>query len=770
MQNNKLINRSPSSFDQTNQSILGGQTNVAGNVGEIHYHYAESPPGGVPYQVPTLPPKYINPETALAELNQLLLDLNTNGQSIAIFGTGGIGKTSLAIAICHDKSVVDAFPDGILWTTLGPKANILSAQSLWGREFKDDLVSLGDPYHRAERLSSLLQQKRCLLVIDDVWDVEHLKLLNIGGPNCVTLITTRQFGVVSNPEFEADFIRKVDGLGEAEAKRVLAEWSEDHSTKNGPYRRKLARRLGFMPLALKLAGAQVRDGANWAEILGHFQQAEPDLEHFDLDNISTGDIRRNWRSREKSLQLTFDLSLKHLEQFKNTADLPLKFALLGVFAAGREATFTLEAVWKVWGVVDTHSNLEARKVQRELGRLVKAALLDKAGDLYSLHLVLGDYAREQLIEHHGELKRTVEKAHHDFYFQLARVSIREWEITESALQQIQLAWSRVDRQDTRLLLAWPERTSRFLTRRGHWQIFMQWANVAVNSGRSAGDLNLEAWGNHYLGIGAEHLGKNDEALIHFQAALHLLEQIEHYYGIATTLANIGRMHHILGDLDQALLYHKKSLVQLRDMSNYEGIASNLSSIGQIYRKQNLPELALNNYKQALEIRQNLGDRGYEADAYLDVGQIYEQSGRLDLAFPLYRKCLKMSRDAGHLTGEANALDKLGKIAYEQGNYAEAEEYLQRSLEIWTKLQYGQKEASARNLIGAIYCRIGNLEDALTHFNSSREMWKSLNVSHEEALNSWNVGEVLVSQKNLSKQKFICKWLKIYMTQYNNKHH
>gem|GEM_PF-1234443 len=752
MKNDKLVNPPSSSFDQTNQSILGDQTNIVGNVENIHYHYAESPSSGIPYQVPALPPKYIKPETALAELNQLLLDSNTNGRSVAIFGTGGIGKTSLAIAICHDQSVMDAFPDGILWVTLGPQANIPSAQSLWGREFKDDLVSLEDAYHRTERLRSLLQEKRCLLVIDDVWDVEHISLLNVGGPNCVTLITTRQFSVVSNSGFEADFIRKVDGLGEVEAERVLAEWSEDHSIESDPYRRKLARRLGFMPLALKLAGAQVRDGVSWHEILGYFQQAEPDLEQLDLDDISTGDIRRNWRSREKSLQLTFNLSLKHLEQFKNTADLSAKFALLGVFAAGREAPFTLNAVQKVWEVVDTQGSLEAGQVQRELGRLVKAALLDKTGDLYSLHLVLGDYARDQIIEHVRELKISAEKAHHDFYYQLAGFSIRDWEITEASLQQIQLAWSRVDHQDTRLLLAWPERTSRFLTRRGHWQIFTQWANVAVNAGRTEGDPNLQAWGYHYLGIGAEHFGKNDEALNHFQDALHLLEQIEHYYGVATTLSNIGRMYHKQGDLDQALLNYERSLVQLRDMSNYEGIANNLSSIGEIYRQKNLPDLALNYYEQALEIRQQLGDRGYEADAYLDVGQIHEQHGRLDLAIPLYSKGLKMSRDAGHLSGEASALDKLGKVGFDQGNYVEAEEHLKRSLEIWTKLQYGQQEASARNMLGAIYFNIGELENALTHFKNSQEIWKSLNVPLQEALNSWNVGGVLLSQKNIIEAK------------------
>jgi hypothetical protein len=37
----------------------------------------------------------------------------------ALRGMGGIGKTVLAQAICHDEAVQQAFPDGILWVSVG---------------------------------------------------------------------------------------------------------------------------------------------------------------------------------------------------------------------------------------------------------------------------------------------------------------------------------------------------------------------------------------------------------------------------------------------------------------------------------------------------------------------------------------------------------------------------------------------------------------------------------------------------------------------------
>ena len=43
----------------------------------------------------------------------------------ALRGAGGYGKTTLAKALCHNLRVQEAFDDGILWVTLGEKAETL---------------------------------------------------------------------------------------------------------------------------------------------------------------------------------------------------------------------------------------------------------------------------------------------------------------------------------------------------------------------------------------------------------------------------------------------------------------------------------------------------------------------------------------------------------------------------------------------------------------------------------------------------------------------
>ena len=66
------------------------------------------------------------------EFEQLIAQLvdpkhkNAIAITTALQGAGGYGKTTLAIALCHDDRVIDAFDDGILWVALGQHPNVLS--------------------------------------------------------------------------------------------------------------------------------------------------------------------------------------------------------------------------------------------------------------------------------------------------------------------------------------------------------------------------------------------------------------------------------------------------------------------------------------------------------------------------------------------------------------------------------------------------------------------------------------------------------------------
>ena len=57
---------------------------------------------------------------------------------LVLHGMGGIGKTSVATALAHNRGIRSLFPDGVLWASLDGIPNLLTLQSAWGR-------ALGDP-------------------------------------------------------------------------------------------------------------------------------------------------------------------------------------------------------------------------------------------------------------------------------------------------------------------------------------------------------------------------------------------------------------------------------------------------------------------------------------------------------------------------------------------------------------------------------------------------------------------------------------------------
>jgi len=114
----------------------------------------------------------------------------------AVHGWPGVGKTTIAAALVHDPELAFAFPDGVLWTSLGQSPDILTGLVHWGLALGvTQLTKQNATIDRAHALlAATLREQRRFLVIDDVWQKEHAEPFLIGGRNCATLITTRLIG------------------------------------------------------------------------------------------------------------------------------------------------------------------------------------------------------------------------------------------------------------------------------------------------------------------------------------------------------------------------------------------------------------------------------------------------------------------------------------------------------------------------------------------------------------------------------------------------
>ena len=153
----------------------------------------------VPFMAPDKPAVFVPRRHELEQLCHLLLEPAREHPvaiTTALQGAGGYGKTTLAIALCHEERIVDAFEDGVLWTTLGQTPQVVDEVGRLYEALTGQHVAFVDATDAAAKLAEKLEHRRCLLVLDDVWERAHLEPFLKGGKQCARLITTRRFDLV----------------------------------------------------------------------------------------------------------------------------------------------------------------------------------------------------------------------------------------------------------------------------------------------------------------------------------------------------------------------------------------------------------------------------------------------------------------------------------------------------------------------------------------------------------------------------------------------
>ncbi len=143
----------------------------------------------------------------------------------------------------------------MLWTGLGTDPSIHSVLSTWGQQLRIAGISNAKTKEDASVcLVAALQNKRMLLIIDDIWKQEHAIPLMVGGKNCATLFTTRDSSVaraLAPTSRDVYNLRELSGEDALMLLRRLADSVVDrHPTTCGD----LCQELEGLPLAIQVAG------------------------------------------------------------------------------------------------------------------------------------------------------------------------------------------------------------------------------------------------------------------------------------------------------------------------------------------------------------------------------------------------------------------------------------------------------------------------------------------------------------------------------------
>jgi tetratricopeptide (TPR) repeat protein len=658
----------------------------------------------VPYQAPDLPPHFV-PRAELLAIKRLLLSRPTSSLApLTLYGPSGSGKTSLAAALAHDSEVLENYPDGVLWVSLGEEGNVQHAQSVWGEALGADLSHLPDTASRSAALRALLRDLRCLLVIDDVTDVEQIKALNVGGQNCARLITTdlpEDMSLVFKSRRYA-----IQKMLEDEALALLTEWAGLLPDIYLPTIREIIKRLGNSPVALSLVGAQARQGITWLRLLEVLREDQGIISTLDLSDPHV---------RSNALGLVVNLVLSRF----GGAQLQ-RSALLGAFASGTGKPFAADAAAACWQM----SHAEARTT---LDMLAEAALVQRLpGDLYALHKLLRGHLRKAAT---SPAILEVEAYIRDYYITLVEsaaphAAAQTAEI-DAQLGQIMAAYDSATRTDPDRAAIFADALLSYFERRGLWANLVTLADRVVTAAREANDIMRE---HAYLGdLGYAHtvLGDLTQARAVFERSLTLSEHLGDPPGEASALNNIGAICEREGQYEAAESYYLSSLTIRETLGVGEDIADTLNNLAGVLYWQGRYDEALPTFQRVLDMYRVQGNRRGQAQTQLNIGAVYESLGADVEAQQAYQQTLAIYTNLGDEVGQAQTLNNLGIIYFNRGDTDRALSHFKRSLALKERIGDRHGAASTLNNIALLYEKTGAPSLALEHYEQSYEILAAL---------------------------------------------
>lgn len=270
----------------------------------------------------------------------------------AIRGWPGIGKTTIAAALAHDSEIAAAFPDGVLWISLGPNPSLLSELATWGRAMgTDELLQAKTVEEASAQLAALLRNKRMLLIIDDVWKPRHARPFLVGGRGCAMLVTTRVNNVAQALAPTSGDIYKLPVLTDEKALELLQALASSVVEQYPTESLEMVHELEGLPLALQVAGHMLNVEASLGfgviELLTELREGAKKYEGSKLLGGKAPASRVGLASETSAtVAVLLQKSTDHLDKLTHDC-----FAYLGVFAP-KPATFDLAAMETVWQMED----------------------------------------------------------------------------------------------------------------------------------------------------------------------------------------------------------------------------------------------------------------------------------------------------------------------------------------------------------------------------------------------------------------------------------
>ena len=695
--------------------------------------------------------QFVGRENELKLINYYLA--TDESRLVTIVGSGGNGKTGLALEVAQQQCSLPNFLDGIYFVGLESVSSPIAIPSAIAEALNFDFSGIENPTHQ---LINYLSTKNTLLVFDNT---DHLTkdlsiiLELITSCSKVKILCTSR----TKLGFDAEWLVYLNGLSLPQADDSLTlELAKKYDSIRLFEKRARRNKASFVLLDNNLKDVieicQIVQGsplgielaASWIRLLSPDRILKEVQKNFDF--LESHELS----GKHKSMRAVFEYSwnlLSHAQQDR--------LVRLTIFHGG----FNLEAVKAVTG-----SN------QRDILDLVDASLLQEAtDDVFDLQPLVKQYAREK-IEESTDLKFATEEKHCNHYLEQVaeyKEAIRSKDqekcikSIESTIENIMAAWHwSIDNQyKTQTLVPVTEVLRRFFVEKARFaEAINLFEDTLVSTYSNSKLQQLSGHVKAHLGCIKLYTNESTVAAKLSKDSIQDLKTLKDYQGMMLPINTLGALEAEKGNYNGAKNYFRHCVKIARHLSDIEE-ATHLANLAMAEQYSGDYQNSAMNYQNALDLARKYRLTNLELNITNNLGHLMLATKQTPAAIQLLNDSLELANTIGSTHILPNTYTNLGIAYFHLTEYKKSLDYKLEALKHIQKNGRKDMETEIYAEIGRSLLFNNNLIEAAKNIRHSILLgYESENVRDSlKALIFWSQYLIVNNQKDEAIQilYFVC---------------